>query len=79
MRGGSGILTKKDASLERREVQAEIIREVIKTWKVGPLPRSICLEVLRHAHTPILPGSKLISCITTAISSLLEKSLLFKH
>lgn len=73
------MLTKRDASLEWREVQAEIIREVIKTWKVDPLPRSICLELLRHAHTPTLPGSKLISCITIAISSLLEKSLLFKH
>lgn len=79
MRGGSGLLTKRDASLEQREVQAEIIREVIKTWKVDPLPRSICLELLRHAHTPSLPGSKLISCITIAINSLLEKSLLFKH
>ena len=29
------MLTKRDASLEWREVQAEIIREVIKTWKVS--------------------------------------------
>lgn len=79
MRGGIELLTKRDASLERREVQAEIIREVIKTWKVDPLSRSICMEMLRHAHTLTLPGSKLISCITIAISSLLEKSLLFKH
>ena len=79
MTGGSGFLTKRDVSLERREVQAEIIREVIKIWKVDPLPRSIRMEVLRHAHTLTLPGSKLISCITIAISSLLEKSLLFKH
>lgn len=42
MRGGGGSLTKRDAVLERGEVQAEIIRGVIKTRKFDPLPRSIC-------------------------------------
>ena len=42
MRGGGGLLTKRNAVLQRGEVQAEIIGGVIKTWKFDPLPRSIC-------------------------------------